>query len=310
MWDDHPVRIMRLWWPNENYTNLTWNRLWEVILNPQLRSAVWQIWLNRDYRAYANLTGQMTQFAPETWQPAERMRVYIRKDVAAKTWSTRVTLASTETEQVDPYAKQMVDFQPLQVIGSAGTQPGQFQAPRGIKVAPDGSLYIADSRNHRVQHLASDGSVIEAWGTFVDENQGEAPGGTFNEPWDVAIGKDGSIYVADTWNHRIQKFSSSGKFLKMWGYFGQGEQPEAFWGPRGLAVDPEGRVFVVDTGNKRVVVFDPEGNYITQFGSAGLEPGQMDEPVGITFDASGNAYVIDTWNQRISVFSRVNPPRK
>jgi DNA-binding beta-propeller fold protein YncE len=93
----------------------------------------------------------------------------------------------------------------------------------------------------------------------------------------------------------------------MWGYFGQGEQPESFWGPRGLAVDPEGRVFVVDTGNKRVVVFDSEGNYITQFGSAGLEPGQMDEPVGIAFDASGNAYVIDTWNQRIQVFSPVNP---
>lgn len=297
---------MRLWWPNENYANLTWDRLREVISNPQMRSAVWQIWLNRDYRAYASLTGQTTQFAPESWQPAERMRVYIRKDVAAKTWSTSVTLASTQTEQVDPYAKQRVDFQPLQVIGSAGTQPGQFQSPRGIKVAPDGSLYIADSRNHRIQHLASDGSVIEVWGSFADAGQGEAPGGTFNEPWDVAIGKDGSVYVADTWNHRVQKFSTSGKFLKMWGYFGQGEQPEAFWGPRGLAVDPEGRVFVVDTGNKRVVVFDSEGNYITQFGSAGLEPGQMDEPVGIAFDASGNAYVIDTWNQKIQVFSPVN----
>jgi glucose/arabinose dehydrogenase len=91
----------------------------------------------------------------------------------------------------------MVDFRPLQVIGSAGTQPGQFQSPRGIKVAQDGSLYVADSRNHRVQHLASDGSVIEVWGSFADAGQGEAPGDTFNEPWDVTIGKDGSVYVAD-----------------------------------------------------------------------------------------------------------------
>jgi predicted membrane-bound mannosyltransferase/DNA-binding beta-propeller fold protein YncE len=297
---------MRLWWPNENYMNLTWERVWEVITNPQMRSAIWQIWLNRDYRSYATLTGQTTQFAPETWHPSERMRLYIRKDTAAKTWSISVALAAIETKQVDPYEKQMADFQPLHVIGSAGTQPGQFQSPRGIKIASDGSMYIADSRNHRIQHLAPDGSVLAVWGSFADVSQGEAPGGTFNEPWDVAIGNDGSIYVADTWNHRIQKFTASGSFLKTWGYFGQGEQPDAFWGPRGLAVDAQGRVFVVDTGNKRVVVFDAGGSYITQFGSAGFGPGQLDEPVGISIDPQGNVYVTDTWNQRVQVFSPTN----
>ena len=64
--------------------------------------------------------------------------------------------------------------------------------------------------------------------------------------------------MSDTWNHRIQKFSADGKFIKMWGYFGQGEKPEAFWGPRGLAVDKAGRLYVMDTGNSRVVIFDAE----------------------------------------------------
>ena len=88
----------------------------------------------------------------------------------------------------------------------------------------------------------------------------------------------------------------------MWGYFGQAEKPEAFWGPRDVAVDAAGRVFVTDTGNKRVVVFDQDGISITQFGSAGLGPGQFDEPVGIVVDAEGRVYVVDTWNQRIQVF--------
>ena len=87
----------------------------------------------------------------------------------------------------------------------------------------------------------------------------------------------------------------------MWGYFGQAEKPEAFWGPRDVAVDTAGRVYVVDTGNKRVVIFAADGNYISQFGSAGLGPGQFDEPVGIAFDQRA-VYVADTWNQRIQVF--------
>jgi DNA-binding beta-propeller fold protein YncE len=110
------------------------------------------------------------------------------------------------------------------------------------------------------------------------------------------------VYVADTWNHRVQKFTADGKFLTTWGYFGQAEQPEAFWGPRDVAVDAKGRVFVTDTGNKRVVVFDSDGRYITQFGGGGFGPGQLDEPVGLAIDQEGLIYVADTWNQRIQVF--------
>ena len=169
--------------------------------------------------------------------------------------------------------------------------------------APDGSIYIADSRNQRIQHLAADGSVINVWGTFADISQGAAAGGTFNEPWGVAVGPDGSVYVTDTWNHRVQKFDANGNFIMMWGYFGQAEKPDAFWGPRGIYVDARGQVFVSDTGNKRIAVFDQNGVFITQFGTFGLEAGQFDEPVGVWGDKDGNIYVADTWNQRIQVFT-------
>jgi sugar lactone lactonase YvrE len=71
---------------------------------------------------------------------------------------------------------------------------------------------------------------LHVWGSFADIAQGEAPPSTFYEPWGIAIGPDGSVYVADTWNHRIQKFTAKGEFIKMWGYFGQAEQPDGFWG--------------------------------------------------------------------------------
>ena len=132
--------------------------------------------------------------------------------------------------------------------------------------------------------------------------QGSAPG-TFNEPWDIAVGTDGSVYVADTWNHRIQKFTPDGDFVKMWGTFGQAELNRIL-GPAGFAIDPQGHLLVTDTGNKRVVVFDPDGNFVTEFGSVGFEPGQFDEPVGIAVDAQDRVYVADTWNQRIQVFAK------
>jgi DNA-binding beta-propeller fold protein YncE len=100
----------------------------------------------------------------------------------------------------------------------------------------------------------------------------------------------------------VQKFSPEGEFLAMWGYFGQGEAPQAFWGPRDVAVDQQGRVYVTDTGNKRVVVFDENGSSLTEFGGAGFTPGLFDEPVGVVVDDTGRIYVADTWNQRVQTF--------
>jgi DNA-binding beta-propeller fold protein YncE len=109
------------------------------------------------------------------------------------------------------------------------------------------------------------------------------------------------VYVADTWNHRIQVFTSDGEFIKTWGFFGQAETPFALWGPRDIAIDRLGNVYVTDTGNKRIVIYDPNGNFINQFGTVGYEPLQIDEPVGIAVDANGLIYVADTWNQRVQV---------
>jgi predicted membrane-bound mannosyltransferase/sugar lactone lactonase YvrE len=290
----------RLWWPNQDYFGLTWNRIWNALRNPQMREALYQIWLNRDYSLYGQLTNK--DMSTTNWQPAAKMRLYIRKDVAAKIWNYG---AAPAPEQVvtDPYAGKGVTLNADKIIGSAGTNPGQLNRPRDLAVAPDGSIYVADTDNHRIQHLAADGTPLQVWGTFADIAQGTAPGGTFNQPWGIAVGQDGSVYVADTWNYRIQKFTSDGQFVKMWGTNGQGETPEAFWGPRDVAVDANNHVFVTDTGNKRVVEFDSEGNFITQFGQAGMDPGQFDEPVGLTIDSQGRVYVVDTWNQRIQVFT-------
>ena len=296
----------RLWWPNQDYFNLTWERVWNVVSDRKMRAAVFDIWLNRDYSLYAELTNNQN-LTVETWQPSSRFKFYIRKDVVSQMWDYGAAPVPVEELIVaDPYEGGELMLMPDQVIGEFGTAPGQLQNPRGLAAAPDGSIYVADSRNHRIQHFSADGELITSWGSFADATAGAAPGGTFNEPWGITVAPDGSVYVADTWNHRIQHFTADGQFITMWGYFGQAEAPDAFWGPRDVVVDSEGRVFVTDTGNKRIVVFDKEGSYLTQFGQGGIELGDLDEPVGLAMNAEDQLYVADTWNKRVQLFSRMD----
>ena len=326
------VDYIRMWWPMQDYFGLVsdrdpntpfddnysckgllgflklvkskdYSRFCEGFTNPQIRAGIFQIWLNRDYTLYAQAKGR-SDLTVATWQPSDKMRLYIRKDVASQIWNYGVAPTTTDLTE-DPTEGKFVIIASDQIFDSTQANPVQLNAPRQIAFAPDGTMYVADSRNNRILHLDTQGDILHIWGTFADGVNVPVGNGTFNEPWGIAVGPDGSVYVSDTWNHRIEKFTADGQFLTAWGTFGQDTSPDAFYGPRGLAVDNEGRVYVTDTGNKRIVVFDANGTYITEFGSAGFEPGQFDEPTSVAIDKNGTVYVADTWNQRIQTFMRV-----
>jgi predicted membrane-bound mannosyltransferase/DNA-binding beta-propeller fold protein YncE len=297
---------IRMVWPMQDYWNLTWDRISDALTSPEYRQALWDIWLNRDYTAYGEIVGR--DFSRENWQPSDHMRLYVRNDLAYNVWGIGESAElQDEISAGDPYQQELIILMANAVIGGLESGELQLQAPRAIAIATDGSLYVADSRNHRIQHLSPSGEALHVWGNFADIAQSSAPGGTFNEPWGIAVDADGFVYVADTWNHRVQKFTADGEFLKMWGAFGLGNLPEEMWGPRAIVVDGEGRIFVADTGNKRIVVFDSEGNFITQFGSGGYTVGQLDEPVGLAITADGTIFVADTWNQRVQLFYEEQP---
>ncbi|MBW8010089.1 MAG: TIGR03663 family protein [Chloroflexi bacterium] len=293
---------IRMWWPNQDYFNLTWERVKEFAIDPTMRAALFQIWLNRDYSLYANVIGQ--DLSLPNWHPSDSMRMYIRKDVVAQLWNYGVP-AAPEAIVADPYEDNEVQMLPDITIGQMGPNPGEFSSPRSIALAPDASFYVADSFNYRIQHFSSDGTFLDEWGIMSPfAEDGHAFIGTFKEPWGVAVSPDGNyVYVADTWNNRIQKFNSQGVFLTEWGTAGQGFGQDGFYGPRGIAVDNEGNVYVADTGNKRIMIYDSGGNYLTEFGSFGFGSGDFNEPVGLAIDPnSQRIYIVDTWNQRVQVY--------
>jgi DNA-binding beta-propeller fold protein YncE len=136
---------------------------------------------------------------------------------------------------------------------------------------------------------------VTKWGA-----QGSADG-QFFYPYGIAVDSSGNVYVADTSNNRIQKFSSTGSFVTKWGT--QGSADGQINHPYGIAVDSSGNVYVADTMNNRIQKFSSTGSFVTKWGSGGSGDSQFSSPWGIAVDSSGYVYVVDCNNNRIQKFS-------
>ena len=108
--------------------------------------------------------------------------------------------------------------------------------------------------------------------------------------------------MADSCNHRIQVFSSDGKFIRAYGKAGKGIGELSY--PYDICVDAAGRQYVCEFGNSRIQVFDANDRPIEIIGGAGLAPGQFNNPWGVALDSAGNLYVADSQNHRVQKLIR------
>jgi hypothetical protein len=123
----------------------------------------------------------------------------------------------------------------------------------------------------------------------------------FRSPAHIAIDHSGHIYVADSGNNRIQKFSADGVFITKWGALGEADGQ--FKSLTGIAVDHEGQVFVADSGNNRIQKFSADGTFLSKWGSYGSHDGQLANPTGLGVDNAGHVYVADRDNARVQKFT-------
>jgi len=125
-----------------------------------------------------------------------------------------------------------------------------FSYPTDVAVAKDGRLFVADGYNDRVQVFAPDGSFSHKWGGPFAMNINGPFNGWFATVTSIAIGPKGNVFVADFYNHRVQKFTPDGKFLTSFGRHGSGIGELTF--PIAVAIADDGTVFVADYGNNRI----------------------------------------------------------
>ena len=193
-----------------------------------------------------------------------------------------------------------------------------FRFPRSVAADESGNVYVADSRDHRIRKIDTEGTITTLAGTGDRGYSGD--GGPATEaqlafPVGVAVDATGNIYVADGENHRIRKIDAEGTITTLAGtgqrgYGGDGGSATAaqLAYPAGVAVDAAGSLYVADSWNHRVRRVDPAGTITTYAGSGtrgyrgdggAANRSWMAYPAGVAADAAGNVYVADNWNHRI-----------
>ncbi len=135
------------------------------------------------------------------------------------------------------------------VVGSRGSEPGQFNVPLQCAVAPDGTVYVLDSGNFRIQALDPDGKYLFGWGQAGKEF------GHFARPRGIAVDDDGLVYVSDASFNNFQIFNPKGELLMAVGEGGMESHPGVYSMLNGVAVDEKGYVYVGDQGYNKVEVF-------------------------------------------------------
>ncbi len=236
--------------------------------------------------------------------PSQKGAINFAWSAAIQPGTGDIFVANRESNQVEVFSPTGTS---ILIFGTKGTANGQFHFPQGIAFDPtDGSLLVDDSGNDRIERFTvSAGDASATWAaTYGKKGAGgsAAPVGVLNQPTGISVAPDGTIWVADTRDNRIQSLSTGGvwtAFTKTVASTGQ----KNFHAPWGVTVAPDGSIWVADTGNNRIVSMDTSGNLIFNATAAtmGVPAAPMSSvimPFAIAFSGT-TAYVSDIWNNRV-----------
>ena len=161
--------------------------------------------------------------------------------------------------------------------------------PADVAPAADGTLWFTDQDTDRLRSITPFVQVAE-------ETSGRLGTGELSDPTGIAIGPDGTIYVADTGHDRVVVYDQFGTMQRTIG--------ERFLSrPCGIDVNWFGDVVIADTGNNRVVLANRLGHLVGMFGSEGTDPGQFRNPTDAAFDTHNRLWVADRDNHRLQILN-------
>jgi DNA-binding beta-propeller fold protein YncE len=149
-------------------------------------------------------------------------------------------------------------------MGRRGTGLGEFNLPRDVTIAPDGSIYVVDGGNFRVQKFNKEEQYVSSFGSIGRQS------GQFSRPKEAAVDPSGNVYVVDAAFGNFQIFNPEGQLLMAIGGRSNTNGPALYSLPSGIAVDDDGRVYVADQFFRKVDVFRPadlpeDGGWIGEF---------------------------------------------
>jgi sugar lactone lactonase YvrE len=173
-----------------------------------------------------------------------------------------------------------------------------FPNAHGLRVDPEGNVWITDRNLHQVQKYSPQGKLLLELGTrnVPGDNTSKDK---LNGPADVVVARNGDIFVADgeSTNTRIVKYSRDGKLIKFWGEKGSG--PGQLDVPHSIVMDSKGRLYVANRSNKRVEIFDQNGGYVGVLNNVGTPYGLYMTKDDLLYSTDGtqgvdNLTIVDT----------------
>jgi sugar lactone lactonase YvrE len=175
----------------------------------------------------------------------------------------------------------------------------EISLPEGVAIGPDGKVYVADAGFHtRVSVWTPTGRFVRA---FADHGSGP---GQLDGPKQVAVDGAGYVYVADSGNSRIEKFTPDGQFAASIGQgFSISAQPDQLSSPQGVTVAPDGTLYASDQQQRRVQHYTADGAFLGTIGSQGSGDGQFETTGAIAAAPDGGFYVTDWSLSRIQRFA-------
>jgi hypothetical protein len=176
---------------------------------------------------------------------------------------------------------------------------GKLVGPFDVYITPDDHVYITDTFAHKILVLDADHKLLFALGSG---NKGSEPG-EFSEPHFITVNQTGEIFISDTFNARVQKFSPEGKFITEWGQVGDQSGEYLFHGYLArIDVDNQGFVYVREFDGGRIQKYTEDGEYVATFSQRGTGEGELDEGYGLTI-IDDKIYCADTFESRVQIFS-------
>lgn len=220
-------------------------------------------------------------------------------------WITGLAIDDSDRLFVaDSKMRRVIVFDPEH--RAEGTIVGGMADPGGLAIDNENRfLYVPDAELDQVLVYDADPpyKLLRRIGTGGKEHTLTAPG-DFARPSNVAVDKDGNLYVSDTLNDRVEIFDADGNFIRTFGKAGDG--PGYFARPKGIALDGDGHVWVADGVQDRVQVFTPEGRLLIWMGESGLLPGQFRSLAGLTIDTNNRVFTSEQFPGRVQMFQYVN----
>ena len=236
-----------------------------------------------------------------------------------------------------PYSVMVRDYSSVNKPSKIMNNHGNMGNPWGIAFGKNGTWAVTDSSHYCVYIFDAEDQLVKRFGTKGTNN------GQFNFPITVAFENTDHLFVCDTCNERVQKFTANGEYLLQFG--NERSKDMKLQNPRGLAVHNH-KVYVTDCGKQCILVFETDGkflhtigsgqlgrpsdvtvngnnqllvvdcahhciytftldgDYVGKFGTCGIARGQLNSPYSVTVDLYGFMLVADTYNHRVSIFDK------